>query len=137
MFSFQPASGVFGVIGEDEVGAGAMDAGENFQHDALLVDPAFLRGGFDHRVFAADIVGANGHVEFVAHLANDVEIRQRGLDHHDVGALFQIERDFPQRFARVGGVHLIAAAIAELRRGLRGFAKRTVKGGAVFRGVGE
>src|SRR4029077_12754825 len=108
-----------------------------FQDDALLVDPAFLRGGFDHGVFAADVVGADGDVEFVADLANDVEIRKRGLDHDDVGAFFEIERDFLERFASVGGIHLVAAAIAELRSGLRGFAEWTVKAGAVFRGVGE
>ena len=70
-------------------------------------------------------------------MADDVEIRERGLDHHHVGAFFEVERDFFQGFAGVGGIHLVAAAIAELRRGLRGFAERAVEGGAVFCGVGE
>src|ERR1700675_4094215 len=51
----QPVCDVLGVIGQDDVGAGALDAGENFEYDALLIDPAFLRGGLDHRIFAADV----------------------------------------------------------------------------------
>ena len=37
---FQPAGDVLGVIGQDDRGAGALDAGHDFEHDALLVNPA-------------------------------------------------------------------------------------------------
>src|SRR6202035_2624397 len=70
-------------------------------------------------------------------LANDVEIRERGLDHDDVGAFFEIKGDLFEGFAGVGGVHLIATAIAKLRRGLSGFAEGAVETRAVFGGVGE
>src|SRR5271154_2938061 len=60
---FEPAGDVLGVIGEDDFCAGALDASEEFEDDALFVEPAFLGGGFDHGVFAADVVGADGDVE--------------------------------------------------------------------------
>ena len=37
-----------------------------------------------------------------------------------------------KRFVGVGGIHLIAAAVAKLRRAFRRFAKRSVKGGGKF-----
>ena len=59
----KPASDVLGVVGEDDVGAGALDAGEDFEDGAAFVEPAVCGGGFDHGVFAADVVGADGNVE--------------------------------------------------------------------------
>src|SRR5216684_5134083 len=133
----EPAGGLLGVVGEEDGGAGAVDAGQDFEDDAFFVEPAFGCGGFDHGVFATDVVGAYGDIEFVADGSNDVEVGQRGLDHDHVGAFFQIERHFFQRFAGIGGIHLIAAAVAELRHGLGGFAEGAVKSGAVFSGVGK
>src|SRR5262249_42899426 len=115
----------------------ALDAGDDFEDDALFINPAFLRGGFDHRILAGDVIRADGYVKAIANLANDVQIRERGLDHDDVGAFFEIERDFFQGFTSVGRIHLVAAAIAELRSGLRGFTERSVEAGAVLGGVGE
>src|SRR6476660_8921295 len=69
----QPLRRVFRVIGEDYIRAGAFNARQDFQHDALFVEPAFLSSGFDHRVLAADVVGANRNVKPFAHSANDVE----------------------------------------------------------------
>ena len=48
-----------------------------------------------------------------------------------------LERRFAKGFARVGGIHLVAGAIAELRRAVGSFAKRTVKAARVFDGVGK
>src|SRR5260370_24640470 len=130
------AGGLLGVVGEDYGGAGALDASQDFEDDALLVEPALGYGGFDHGILAAYVVGAYGDVEFVANGGNDVEIRERGLDHYHVGALFPIHGDFPQGLPGIGGIHLVAAAIAGLGRGLRGFAEGAVKAGAVLGGVG-
>src|SRR5689334_11230491 len=55
---FQPAGCIFGVVSQDDIGAGALDAGQDFQDHALFLDPTFLRGGFDHGVFAADVIRA-------------------------------------------------------------------------------
>ena len=59
--------------------------------------------------------------------ADQIEIRHRRLDHDHVGAFFQIELDLAHGLAPVGRVHLIAAPVAELRRGFGGFAERPVK----------
>src|SRR3984957_20058003 len=131
----QPARHVFRVVAENDFGAGALDAGENFEDHALLVDPAVARRGFHHGVFAANVVGGHGNVESIAHALNDVEVRQRGFHHDYVAAFFQIERHFAQRLARVSRIHLIAAAVAELRSGLRGFAERAVEARAILRGI--
>src|SRR5215470_5252443 len=47
--SFQYVNSFAGVVGQDDVGAGAFDAREGFHHYALFVDPAFLCGGLDQR----------------------------------------------------------------------------------------
>src|SRR5882724_6140750 len=48
--AFQPSSGVFRMVRQNDIGAGALYAGENFEHDAFFIEPAILRGRFDHRV---------------------------------------------------------------------------------------
>ena len=75
----QPLRHVGGEVGDDHVGSGAADAGEHFHDDAALVDPAVLGGGFDHGVFAADVVGGDGQVAVVAHATDDIQIGQAGL----------------------------------------------------------
>src|SRR5215212_11830242 len=42
-------SGVAGVVGDDDVGPGAADRGQRFEHRARLVDPAVARGRLQHR----------------------------------------------------------------------------------------
>src|SRR5580704_2615170 len=133
----QPAGYVLGVVCQDDVGAGPLDAGYDLEDGAALVEPAVGYRGLHHGVFAAHVVGPYGDVEGVADAPNYVEVRERGLHHDHVGAFVEIEGDFFQGFAGVGGIHLVAAAIAELRRGLGGFAERAVEGGAVLGGVGE
>src|SRR5438034_651623 len=54
----QPLRRVFRVVSEDYIRARALNARQNFQHDALFVEPTALRGGFDHGVFAAHGGGA-------------------------------------------------------------------------------
>src|SRR5579864_382298 len=66
ILGFEPAGGVLGVVGEDDVGSGALDGGEDFEGDALFVDPAIAGGGFYHGEFAADVIGPDGDVESFA-----------------------------------------------------------------------
>src|SRR5215813_9839239 len=133
--SFQPAGGIFGMIRQYEIRAGAPDTGENFEHHTLFVEPAVFRSGFHHGIFAADVVSGHRHAKFVFNLSNNIDIRQRRLDNHHVGAFFEIERDLSQSLARIAGIHLIAAAFAKLRRGIRRFAKLPVESGAILRRV--
>src|ERR1700733_10543039 len=47
----QPAGYVLGVIGENDVGSGPLDACEDFEHCAAFVQPAICSGSFHHGVF--------------------------------------------------------------------------------------
>src|SRR5258708_3499763 len=109
----QPTRDILGMVRQDNAGSGALDARQNFNYDALLVEPVFLHGGFHHGEFAAHVVSGHRHVEAIAPLTNAVEIWQARLHHHDVGTLVQVQRDFLERFAAIGGVHLIAAAVTQ------------------------
>src|SRR6516165_4195095 len=111
--ALQPAGHVFGVIGKNNRGSGALNTGENFQHDALLVDPTPFSGGFDHRKFSTDVVSSHWHIKALTDARDDIEIWQCGLDHYDVCALFKIQRDFAQSLTSVRGVHLVAAPVSE------------------------
>ena len=52
---------------------------------------------------------------------------ERGLHHQHVGALLLVERGLAQRLARVGRIHLVAGAIAELGRAVGGLAEGAVE----------
>ena len=120
-----------------DVGAGALDREQVLQRDGVAVDPAELRGRLHHRVLAAHVVRRDRNVERGAHRRDDVEVRERGLHHHHVGALVDVERDLGERLAAVRRVHLVAAAVAELRRALGRVAERAVERRRVLRRVGE
>ena len=64
-----------------------------------------------------------------------IEIRHRRLHHNHVRSFFKIELDFAQGFAKVGPVHLIGTPVAEMRRRIRGLAKRPIKSGGKLRRV--
>src|SRR4051812_26828934 len=70
--SAQPLGRLARVIGEDHVRAGALDAGEDFQGDPALVDPALRGGGLDHGELAADVVGRYRNAEAIFDPANNV-----------------------------------------------------------------
>ena len=69
--------------------------------------------------------------------ADHVEVRQRRLDHDDVGPLVDVEAR-PRAAPRgVGRVHLVGAAVAEGGRRVGGLAERAVEGGGELRAVGH
>jgi hypothetical protein len=108
-----------------------------FEKDGAFVDPTPIGGGFDHGKFSADAIGGGGEGELIFDAVDDVEIRESGFDHDDVRAFGNIERDFAQSFGGVARVHLVGAAIAELRSGFGGFAEGAVESGGELRGVGH
>src|SRR5437899_2973448 len=123
------------VVGDDDVRAGAADPRQRFQHRAALVDPPVPGGRLEHGVLAAHVVRRRGVAERLLHARDDVEIRQRRFDHHDVGAFLDILLYLAQRLARVRRVHLVRSAVAEPRCRSRGVAERAVERGAVFRRI--
>ena len=70
----QPAGGVTGVIGEDQIGTGAPEAEQGLEHDGPFIDPAPLGGGLHHRVLAADVVSGDRQFGLAAEAVDDVEI---------------------------------------------------------------
>ena len=110
---------------------------ERLEHGAVAVEPAFFEGGLEHGVLAGDLVGADGHVEALAGGADDVEVGHGGLHQDHVGAFVEVEIDLAHGFAEVGAIHLVGAAVAELGRGVGGFAEGAVEGRGELRGVAE
>jgi hypothetical protein len=116
---------------------GSLDGGEVLQGDGLAVDPPSLGRGLDHRVLAGHVVRGDGHVDSAA-AGDDVEVGERRLHHHHVGALGDVGADLGQRLARVARVLLVALAVAAAGdRDVDRVAERAVQRGRVLGRVGE
>src|SRR5712691_3097287 len=59
----QPVRGLFGEVGDDQVGSGPPDRCQNLQSRPLFVDPPLRSSGLHPPVFAADVVRGEWHVE--------------------------------------------------------------------------
>src|SRR4051794_31722897 len=55
--TLHPSGGVLRVVGDHDVGAGTPDRRQGLQHRGALVERSRRRGGLDHGVLAADVVG--------------------------------------------------------------------------------
>ena len=130
-------AGVLGVVGDDDVGPGAADRGQRLQHRRPLFEIAGGRRGLQHRVLAADVVGGQRHPGRVLDPADHVQVGQRRLDHEDVGALLDVEPRLADRLVGVGGIHLVAATVAERRRRVGRVAERPVEGRGELGRVGH
>ena len=56
-------------------------------------------GVVQHRILAADVIGRDGKLRLVGDLAHHVQIRERWLDHDDVGALSSVQLSLTQCLA--------------------------------------
>ena len=74
-------------------------------------------------------------VEPVMGFFDHVQVGEGRFYHDDIGAFGDVALDLPHGHAPVGRVHLVAAPVAELGRGVGGHAEWTVEGGGVFGGV--
>src|SRR5262249_17410963 len=141
--ALEDARGLAGEVGDHDVGARPADGRERLHHGALLVEPAETPRGADHRVLARDRVAGQREAELGLRARDDVEVRQGRLDHHDVGALVQVEGDLAHGLGGVRRIHLVRATVAELRRGVGGVpegaveARRVLRRGGHDRRVGE
>src|SRR2546430_1293113 len=115
------------IIGDYDVGAGAFDACQSFQHYALLIDPALFGGGFDHRVLTGNMISGERQIKTVTHHLQDIEEHGCRLDHQEVCAFSIVQLSFAHRFARVCGVHLVSPAITERWGAVSRFAEWTIK----------
>src|SRR5438128_15836 len=80
---------------------------------ALEVEEAGVGGGHEHRALSRHLVREDRQVAFVADVAHDVEVGERGLDQQAISAFVHVELPLAARFAAVAGGHLVALAIAE------------------------
>ena len=125
-------------VGEHEVGAGALD--RRAACSSATASPSIQplpAAAFTIAYSPLTWYAATGTSNASRSARDDVEVRQRGLHHHHVGALGDVERGLVERLAGVGRVHLVAAPVAELRRALGGVAERSVQRRRVLRRVGE
>src|ERR671921_2147981 len=58
----EPAGDLRGIVGDDDIRAGALYARERLQNHGPLVEPAILRGGLYHGVLPAHAVSRDGEV---------------------------------------------------------------------------
>src|SRR5579883_285719 len=61
-------------VSQDRVGARALYRGQRFEYHSAFVQPAVLRGGLEHRVFARDLIDEGWRAETVFHASHDVQI---------------------------------------------------------------
>jgi hypothetical protein len=125
------------VVREHEVGAGAADRGQDLEDRATLVEPAVRRRGFHHRVLATHVVGGHREARLVLRAPQNVEVGERRLHHHDVGAFVDVGADLADRLVGVRRIHLVPGPVAEPRRALGRLAERTVEGRSELRRVRE
>src|SRR6185503_17730354 len=80
-----------------------------------------------------------GHREagLVLRAPEHVEVGERGLHHHDVGALVDVRGDLADRLVGVRRVHLVTGPVAEPWRALGGLTEGSVEGGRELRRVRE
>src|SRR4051794_29958179 len=69
----QPPHQLASPIRDDQIRAGAFEGEHLLEHGRALVEPAIRGGGFDHRVFARDIVDGGRQTEALFHPPDDVE----------------------------------------------------------------
>src|SRR5205823_196279 len=67
--------------------------------------------------------------------SHQIQAGQRGLHQDDVRPLLDVEADLPHRLVRVGALHLVGLAVAELRRGAGRLPEGAVEGRGRLRRV--
>src|SRR5579864_4092138 len=85
---------LLGEVGDYDIRTGAHEASQELVDRGRSVEPAVRDRGLQHCIFAAYVVDGERNVEAIPRRAYDVEVGKAGFDHHDVGALRDIERDF-------------------------------------------
>src|SRR5579863_3478065 len=73
--------GIARKVRQDNIGPGTPDGCERFHHGALIFQPAPLYGRHQHAELPRHLVSGDRHRKLLASLPDQVEIRQRRLDH--------------------------------------------------------
>ena len=92
----------------------------------------------DHCILARDLIRSDRHIlADLLGVADDIQIRARGLDHDDICALLDIALDSASREAAASGWELVAFPVAKRRAGAGGVAEGAVETAGEFSGVGH
>src|ERR1700722_8092006 len=77
-------------VSQNNVGPGAPDRDQRFQHGSLILPPAALDRRHQHAEFAGDLIGGDGHREEFARLPDQIEIGEGRLNHQHIRAFLEI-----------------------------------------------
>src|SRR5207244_6803739 len=114
-------------IGDNDICPCSLKRSHDLENGIALVQKAFLDGALDHRILAAHMINGSRFSKSLTNTPQNVHVGQRRFYHHDVCSFVDIQRYLTQGFLCVGKVHLIRAAIAELRRTLGSLAEWPVE----------
>ena len=73
----------------------------------MLVQPAFFCSGFDHGVFARDLVNGDRKVRGFTEITYHIEVESARFDHEHICAFGFIEVGFVKAFYAVARVYLV------------------------------
>src|SRR5260370_39525894 len=119
-------------VSDDEICPCSQERIHQPQDRIFFINPTVLGCRLEHGVFTAHVVNRSGHLEPVFYPPEYVQIWQAGVYDQQIGTLFEIQGDLSQRFAGVGRIHLIAAAIAKMCGTFGGLSEWTVESRAEF-----
>ena len=125
------------MVGDDDIGAGAFNGGEDFADQAFLINPAVGGSCFHHGKLSAYIISSNRCIEGVFYPADHIQVTEGGFHHYNIRTFLEVEFHFTKRLVAVSRVHLVSAAIAKLWSAFCSIAKGAVKTGSIFGRVGH
>jgi hypothetical protein len=136
LLRLQPVQELGCEVRDDNVRASSQNALRALERHRLAIEHARLRRGANHRILATDLVRSHGHVlANLLRVRDDVQVLRSGLDHDDVRALADVAHDSAACETATAGRELVAAPVAERRRGAGGFSEWAVETAREFRGV--
>ena len=104
-----------------------------------MVQPAFLAGGCDHRIFAGHLIGNAGHTEFGLCARQYIKIGHARLHDHNICTFRQVQGNFVHGLVAIGRVHLICG-LAVRSKGCSGaysHAERAIETRRIFCCIGH
>src|SRR5258708_8242788 len=89
------------MVGKNNFSSGALDTRQDFQDNSLFIQPTLLRRRLDHGVLSADVVSTHRNIKPIAHLPDDIQVRQHGLNYDPLRASSWITFHYFQRFPSI------------------------------------
>src|SRR5205814_9182169 len=71
-------------VGHDQISARAFERSHDFKDGGALFEASFFGASLHHRELAAHMINRGRFFKTLAHTPENIEIRKRRFDHHDV-----------------------------------------------------